>query len=255
MIRRGKTRSAHGFTLTELAVAFVIIALLLGSAMYMLSAQIDQRNFTETRRRLETARDLVLSYAVVNGRLPCPATAGSAGDESPAGGATACTSSYGGWLPARTIGYQEVDSGGYAVDSYGNRIRYAVAATTTLCAGSSTAPHFTNSVNLKANGITCQPSDLVICKSATGISGTGCGAGTNSLTNQNIVVVVVFSVGKNGAAGAAGIDEAANLNGDPVFVFHPPVAPGAPNGEFDDQLIWITSGEFYGRLIAAGVLP
>ncbi len=30
---------------------------------------------------------------------------------------------------------------------------------------------------------------------------------------------------------------------------------GAANGEFDDQFTWITMGELYGKLIAAGVLP
>jgi hypothetical protein len=38
-------------------------------------------------------------------------------------------------------------------------------------------------------------------------------------------------------------------------VFHPPAPGGAANGEFDDQFTWITVGELYGKLIAAGVLP
>ena len=61
----------HGFTLTELAVVFFIVALLMATAMFTLSAQNDQRNFEETRRRLEAARELVLAFAVANGRLPC----------------------------------------------------------------------------------------------------------------------------------------------------------------------------------------
>jgi hypothetical protein len=75
------------------------------------------------------------------------------------------------------------------------------------------------------------------------------------VTNQNVVVAVVFSTGKNGATGPGGIDETANVNGDPVFVFHTPAARGAANGEFDDYVVWIPVGEFYGRLISAGVLP
>src|SRR4051812_18427314 len=66
-------RNIAGFTLTELAVVMTIVAFLLASAMYTLSAQTEQRNFEENRRRLEQARELVLTYSVVNGRLPCPA--------------------------------------------------------------------------------------------------------------------------------------------------------------------------------------
>lgn len=251
---RSRARSA-GFTLTELAVVFAIISFLLATAMYTLSAQTEQRNFEETRRRLEAARELLLAFAIVNGRLPCPATAASTADEALTG--TACTSPYGGWLPARTIGFQVVDAGGYAVDPWGARIRYAVsAAALTGCAGASTLPHFTNTTNLKANGITCQPNDLVVCRSATGITGTTCGPAANALTNQTTAVAVVFSVGKNNASiGSGGIDEAANINGDRVFVSHPQAPVGATNGEFDDQLMWITVGELYGKLIAAGVLP
>jgi len=270
-------RRSRGFTLTELAVVFAIIALLLASAMYTLSAQTEQRNFEETRRRVEDARNLVLAFAMVNGRLPCPARSTSAGDEvrnaageCKDGGGTedyhggVVGAATGGLLPARALGYQNVDAQGFAIDAYNNRIRYAVEKFVTGCAGVWTLPHFTFSTNMKANGITCQPRDLLLCKSATGINGTpgatSCGAAGNILTNQNIVVAAVYSVGKNfSVLGTGGADEAANTNtagaNDPVFVFHTPAPAGAAGGEFDDYLVWITVGELYGRLIAAGKLP
>ena len=260
-------RAARGFTLAELAVVMMIVALLLGSMMYTLSVQLEQRAIEETRSRLEAARQLLLSFAIVNGRLPCPATAASLGAEDPLGGGT-CTTPYGGFLPARTIGYQVVDAGGYAIDSWNNRIRYAVSAATPLnsqtpriCRSVSdttppVVPHFTNRDNLRQNGVDCQPSDLVVCKSSTGITATTCGPAANALTNQNVVVAIVHSIGKNGSLPCGTcVDEAANTNGDRVFVFHTPTPAGATNGEFDDQLVWIPVGELYGRMISAGVLP
>jgi len=275
-------RPATGFTLAELAVVMTIVAFMLASLMYTLSAQTDQRNIDETRRRLEQARELLLSFAVLNGRLPCPARSANTtspstvvGDEvRDATGACigdAVTDYYGGLnagvtlglLPARAIGMSQVDPAGFVVDAWGNRIRYAVANLITACSGTSTTPHFTNATNLKANGITCQPNDLLICKSGTGITGTACGGASNQIMSQSLVVAIVYSTGKNllsaqdatTATTLGRTDEAANLNGDRVFVFHPPTASDFANGEFDDQFTWITVGELYGKLIAGGVLP
>lgn len=256
-MRRNPVRvSVRGFSLVELAVVMTIVALLLGGLMYTLSAQVEQRNFEETRRRLEQARELILGFAIVNGRLPCPATAASAGDESPAGGATACTTGYAGWLPARRIGYQQTDTGGYAVDAWGNRIRYAVSTTQwgTTPFARYTKQHIPSDPTA-AWLVTATPNDLVICGSSTVVTGTSCGTAA-SVTNQSVVVAIIFSTGKNGAiACATCLDEAANTNGDPVFVFHTPTPSTAANGEFNDQFTWITVGELYGKLIAAGVLP
>lgn len=276
---------AEGFTLTELAVVMAIVALLLGGLLYTLSAQTDQRNFEETRRRLELAKDLVLSFAMVNGRLPCPArcstwplcstgtyTNGQEVRDTTTGqctgggvedyyGGTLSSGAIGGFLPAQTIGYQSIDPQGYAVDAWGNRIRYAVAKSIAggTCAGAFTNPHWVNATNMKNNGIACQPGDLLICKSATGITSSACGGANNQIMSQSLVVAIVFSTGKNSATGGTGLDEAANLNGggnaDPIFVFHTPTPSDAANGEFDDQFTWITHGELYGKLISAGVLP
>jgi prepilin-type N-terminal cleavage/methylation domain-containing protein len=246
-------RRQRGFTLTELAVVFVIISLLLGAAMYTLSAQMDQRSFEENRRRLEAARELLLAFAVVNGRMPCPASTTSNGVESPAGGT--CTDYYTGFLPARSIGYQITDANGYALDAYNNRIRYAL---------SSVGPnqHFSNALSMRTNGITTTPNDLVICD-AWGGSTTGCGA-EFSVTNLNIVAAAIWSQGKNfSTTGTGGANEQANnkirlpapQNNHPVLVWRTPRPAGAVGGEFDDQMTWIAVGELYARLIAAGVLP
>ena len=269
MRARQRLQDSAGFSLVELAIVLLVVTLMLSSLLYTLSAQTEQRNFEDTRRRLEQARELVLAFAIVNGRLPCPARANSAGAEvrNAAGECkdAANVEDYyggtpggvvGGLLPAVTIGFPTVNINGFALDAWQNRIRYAVAKTVTSCSGTSTLPHFENATNLRGNGISCQPNDLLVCKSASGITATTCGPAANQIMTQNLVVAIVFSTGKNAAtSGGTGVDEAANLNGDQIFVFHVPAPNGAANGEFDDQFTWITVGELYGKLIAAGVLP
>lgn len=279
-MRRAIPAASRGFTLVELAVVLAIVGLLLGSLMYTLSAQTEQRNFEETRRRLDQARESLLAFAIVNGRLPCPAryvdaASNSRGLESfcaaaPPGTCSGaettsvqshgnCSNYYDGYLPAASLGAVQTDASGFALDVWGNRLRYAVARLSTNCATSPPANTrlFTSTTNLKTYGVSCQPNDLIVCRSASGITSTDCGGAANQIMSSSLVVGVVFSPGKNGSTtpGGGGIDEAANLNGDRVFVFHPPAPGGAANGEFDDQFTWLSIGELYGKLVSAGVLP
>lgn len=264
-------RAQRGFTLTELAVVFTIVAILLSSLMYTLSAQTEARNRDSSLQRLEQAKELLLSFAIVNGRLPCPArcsnypacnAAGDGGDE--AGVAGACTDNYSGYLPGRAIGFQPTDGNGYALDAWGNRIRYAVSVNTSGAA----ANHFTVAANLKQNGITTTPTDLLVCASSTAAGFNAatptCGAAANRVTNVNTVAAVIWSHGKNYSSMPGGaLDETINnkhrlpivANDNPTFVWHEQRPQGAVGGEFDDLVLWIPAGQFYGRMIAAGVLP
>jgi type II secretory pathway pseudopilin PulG len=258
-----KRARLHGFSLVELAMVLLIVGLLLISLMYTLAAASEQRAREDTNRRMEQARELLLAFAQARGRLPCPSTLASMGDESFTGGGTpalggACTANFAGWLPGRALGMQALDDSGFALDAWNNRIRYAVS--------NSPAGNFTTALTLKTSGIGTLPADLVICGAAAGTTPpSSCGAAP-SVSNQNVVVAVVWSHGKNwNASGYSGDDEAANNKANPpvppttnnngIFVTHDVRPAGAGGGEFDDMMIWIPVGQLYGRMIAAGVLP
>jgi prepilin-type N-terminal cleavage/methylation domain-containing protein len=251
-------RTQRGFTLTEMAVVLTIVALLMVGAMMTLSAQIEVRSHEETRRRLNAAVEALVAFAIVNRRLPCPATAGTTGDEAPTGGGP-CTTNFAGFLPARTLGLPEVDAQGYALDVWGNRIRYAISNAVlggvSGCGTPVGPPFFTSQANLKANGVGCRPNDLDIC-APTGAA-TACTA-ANRVSSTQTVVLVVFSTGKNGALPAAqqGAHELANTDGvNAAFISRTPTGIDALNGAFDDLMVWMPAGVFYSKLITAGVLP
>jgi len=215
--------------------------------MMAVGAQMDSIAISETQRRLNDARDALLGYAAANGRLPCPAIGGTTGVESPLGGG-ACNDNWDGFLPAVTLGISPTNESGYAVDGWGNPVRYAI--TKAISSQVSTA----NQIKVAWNAGSTLAADLRVCSSSTGITGSGanalCAVGSDLANNA---VAVIYSRGKNGATTPASPDEQANSDTDRLFVSHTPTSAGA--NEFDDIVIWLSPNILYNRLIAAGRLP
>ena len=254
-----------GFSLIELAIVLFIVTLLLGGLLVPLSAQIDQQRAKETQKTLADLKDALIGFAIVNGRLPCPATATSNGVENfctlttgIAGCPTTtviqphgnCSNYNDGFVPAASLGMTPVDANGYLLDGWNNRIRYAVSNPTlgTYTHALTAASGIKNATISTLSGANL----LYACASATGITGANCGTATK-LTDS--AAALVFSLGKNGSTTGSGTDEAANLNNDVIFVSHSQTATGSTNGEFDDMLTWLPSAILIGRMVTAGQLP
>lgn len=269
-----------GFTLVEMAVVLIIVGLMLGGLLIPLSTQMEQRRISETQQRINMVQDALIGFAIANGRLPCPASAVSAGQESfcSVAGAGACgavtlvvpahgrcSNPFDGFVPGVTLGIFP-NVGGFVVDGWEtqqNLMHYAVANFFDAANGihSFTAPGGmrTTTLPVLAPPPPAAPaSDLNVCASATGITALGCGGAANTLTNS--AVAVIYSLGKNVVTGGTGVDESANpnpnsANNDRVYVSHPQVEAGVANGEFDDILVWLSPNTLYNRMVAAGRLP
>ncbi|MDO9152061.1 MAG: type II secretion system protein [Methylotenera sp.] len=240
-----------GFSLVEMAVVIVILGFIIGALLLPLQVQRNQIYQSQTERTLEIAKKALLGYAQSQGRLPCPATLASSGMEQPLGGGV-CEQQGRGFLPAATLGLQPVDSEGFVLDGWGNRIRYAVTQ--------SNSNAFVTSNGMSNVGISAlAPDDIRVCSTSTGITATTC-SGINYLINN--AVVVIYSTGATAAQGIGGNDELANLNDvdndgiidDGVFVSHEPRENDA-NGEFDHIVTWISPYVLYNAMIEAGQLP
>jgi len=235
-------RSSQGFTLTELAVVLVVIALVLGGLLSPLATQMDVRMTAETRKDLADIREALLGFAVINGRLPCPADAKSvsgaagAGEEVPVGGPCLNDS---GVVPWVTLGVPETDA-------WGQRYSYRVT------------PAFAQRQSSPARAVfdLRTPGTLDVRSAAAGAMVAGG------------LPVVVVSHGGNGRGGynrqgvqlpggevADEVDNQLTNSGtamaNTVFVSR----ARDPGSGFDDEVVWIPRAILVSRTIGVGKLP
>jgi prepilin-type N-terminal cleavage/methylation domain-containing protein len=255
-----RERSSRAFTLLEVMLVMLILTILASGLAMPLATQLAMRRHEETRRIMDDAREALLGFAAANGRLPCPATSATRGQESyaPGGDATNgnCSNFHDGFLPAAAIGLAPLDAEGFARDGWGgdaNRIRYAVFGAGQSLGGVSNALTRTNGMQAAAlPALGAAPTYLVICGTGVAANASDCGPAANQLTRR--AAFVLLSLGPNATRRpAAGTDEAKNLDGDPVFVSRE-VSMLAAN-EFDDYLTWVPANLLASRMIAAGRLP
>ena len=269
---KGASVHPQGFSLFEMAIVLVIIAILLTAVGIPLATQVQARRTEETRRMLDEAKDALLGFAMANGRFPCPAfanaTTNSGGRESFCTAATGscagsetntpqshgnCSNFTSGFLPASTLGMSPLDDQGFLQDSWAtrsNRIRYIVFDGTIVSAHPFTSWSAMQAATLSNLGNPAQ-NYLYICSSGTGVTATNCGSTANELTTH--APILIMSLGPNAATGSGGTDEAMNIDNDNVFVSHTPVVGGT--NAFDDILTWIPINIIMKKMLDAGKLP
>jgi prepilin-type N-terminal cleavage/methylation domain-containing protein len=285
---------SKGFTLAEMAVAVVILAILLFGAMVPFSTQLEIRNTADTRRAMDSITEAIIGFAQANGRLPCPANgatatgAAGAGTEQLTG--NFCTSAVG-VVPWATLGTPETDA-------WERRFTYRVspvfadlAAATTWATSTGSTPASPANQNQP-----CTPTPLPTAPTTFALCSLGDIAIFTRATSMSTPLgsalpLIIISHGKNGrgawqtngvriASAPAGTDEAANLAGTPTatptggypsFAFYsrnpapaaagcadptpPGTASGSPLCEFDDIVVTISSSALIARMVAAGKLP
>ncbi|MBI4988897.1 MAG: type II secretion system protein [Rhodocyclales bacterium] len=222
--------SARGFTLTEMAVVLVIVALLIASLVIPLSAQQDIRARQETEKALADIREALLGYAASHAAgdgkpyLPCPDTDDDGLENRTAG---ACT----GGIQEGRLPWADLGLG--RNDAWNNRFRYRVTAA------------FSNST---AGFTLASAGNLTVC------ADSACAA-----TIAGNVPAVVLSHGANGA-GAFNLsggtnpaptdaNELENTDSDDTLVSR------TSDAGFDDLVTWVPPTVLMNRMITTGKLP
>ena len=238
------TTRQSGFSLIELAIVLIVVALLTSGLLVGLSSQRNQAENKDAQRQQEIILDAILGFAMSSGRLPCPAdpaiaTASGAGSEelqcTPADCSTTdriCKLEHG-VIPWRSLGLQETDP-------WGNRFTYFVGK------------EFSNPITQveKDNGTRTR-----FGLDTVGRANIQDGAGQAVASDIPAVIVSHGSRGFGGyqssglqLAGATG-DEAKNADATLTFVSH------TPTENFDDLVTWVIPSILKSRLVTVGKLP
>lgn len=230
-----------GFTLVELAVVMVIVALLMGTLAFPLSALVDQRNYNETQQQINEIREALIGFAIINGRLPRPATSATNGAENPNlcnGTDATCT----GFIPWSTLGVKKTDAWNKLI-RYSVTPAYADAAFTLITSGTK----------------------KVQTRDYSGIASYLVGASGACSSASPCAPAVIYSTGRkhwgtteDGSAlpdgSATNADEDVNANASTVFQAR--IESTVPSGgEFDDIVVWISPSILMNRMVTAGRLP
>ena len=221
-------RHGTGFTLVELAIVLVIVALLASGLMVGIAAQRNAAETIDAQRQLENIRETLTGFALTHGRLPCPALPNLTSSDASVG-VENCAQPHG-VLPWVTLGLPEVDP-------WGRRLTYYAHGSFTAAVPSGALASFTldtvGNANVKA------------------------GSGSSSNVASDLPAVVV-SHGSRGAGawqpngsqlpGVSG-DEAENADADLTFISR------TQDGNFDDLVTWIVPSILKSKMVAAGRLP
>ncbi len=246
-------RQSHsGFSLLEMAVVMLIVGLLLGGLFSAVGDSTQLKRRSDAAAQIKLIEEALYGFAQANGRLPCPASNASVGQEAPVGGGI-CTPFHG-FVPALTLGLQgTLNSQSLLLDPWGNPLRYSVSDLTLTGDRA-----FTSTAGLRklfANVALMAPGANMICVSTT----AACGATILS----NTVPALIYSLGNNWGSFSSAL-ELENVT-------PPVIAPGwgsvannnfvnagyADEGtnEFDDLLVWLSPSILFSRLVSAGQLP
>jgi len=265
-------KSEKGFTLIEIAIVFVIIAVLLSYTFMPLRAQLETKNIKEARTKLVEIEESLYGFAIANNRLPCPTRPGLNGLENPVNPTNHCANNdviagYIGFVPSATLGLKgEVNCDGLLVDPWGRPYRYSVAYVDGT--GQPTPPGagdgFSDFVVADAIRLEGGPNfvnpDIKVCNDLT-IACTA-GAGTASTSNA---VAVIFAMGTKQRANNTDENENAGEGGNVASTCGLPAYPIGSDpqyyaaqrieedgNEFDDIVIWISPNILYAKLLQAG---
>jgi len=271
-----KLKSNTGFTLVELAMVLFIVGLLLGGLLVPMATKIEQENRSSTNDKLSEIKEVLLGYAVINGRLPCPdcpdGTVGTCGavpvanrndgisDWTGATGSRVCNTQVG------NLPWVDLQAGQF--DAWNRHFTYQVSPE--FSRESNTSPCGTPAIGVSFELCTTGDIQIYSSYSAPPYTGTptvaanvpaivvshGADAYEPVQTNQQIENHGRNPVNPATESNILNAYNASNFSSN-VFIFKDYARDNSlnPPTQFDDLVMWISPNILMNRMIVSGRLP
>ena len=258
------SRMERGFTIVEVAITVMIIAIILGYSVAMFPVQQELKQYRHAEAEMDALIEQLVAFAQVNGRLPCPDTA--ADNEAPANTIDGVEDqlndpddgceAYFGFLPGRTLGaVGKYNAAGTLIDPWGQGYGYAVSDTDF----GNGNPDLVTANGIRDEGIQNVLPDIFICDGNNNppANDTDCTtvSGIEVLGTNGEVAAVIVSLGKDYVIPATSNIQAENLDdfndgsNDKVYIF------SGHRDDYDDIVKWIPTNLLISRMIEAEQLP
>ena len=199
------SRRQGGFSLIELAIVILIMGLVLGGIAMPLSVQRENARIKQGAEQLAAVQSAIEGFAMVNGRLPCPATPASDGVADSSGGG--CTAQHG-FVPATTLNLSGArNDDNLLLDPWGAPLRYSVTASDVDADGNW---DFLAAGEMRDVTMALLRPDIAVCSSSSGASNTTCATANVTLSAE--APMVVYSLGKDWSSFSSA-DQVENVGG------------------------------------------
>ena len=258
-------RSQGGFTLVEITIVLLIVAILLGYSVAMFPVQQELKQYRYVQVEMDSVIGHLIAFAQINGRLPCPDTSTDSdlsgntvdGEEDRVG--TNDCEAYFGFLPGRTLGLSgKYNAAGVMVDPWGTGYGYAISNFNANMVANTNIDLVTPN-GIRDEGISNVTPDLFICEDSDTLGATDLDcddvSGDLVLGSNGEVAAVVISLGKDSNIPATSNIQAENLDNfhdgtlDKVYIFSP------RRDDYDDVVRWLSTNLLFSKMIEADQLP
>lgn len=233
----------RGFTLAELAIVLLILAILAAALLVPFSARLAAQRRDHTAALLDDIRAALIGHAIAHGRLPCPGTRRNPldaryGEEEVDAATGNCVVDTEGILPWRTLGLPPIDAWGQTRGAesapWTGHFRYRVDR-----AFASTAAGF----RIRADTVYADQIKLI---DHAGNPITVSNYSGAEVLKNTLAVALVYSTGPDLTPNGA--------NASYEAVSDATYEDGEPTTTFDDMVVWIGRPLLLARMAQAGAL-